>query len=60
MFEWLQQLLLPAQVPTVTQSLVTLMLAIGFGVFLGRIRLGKIILGVAGVMFAGLVLGDFG
>ncbi len=60
MFEWLQQLLLPAQVPTVTQSLVTLMLAIGFGVFLGRIRLGKITLGVAGVMFAGLLLGHFG
>ncbi len=60
MFEWLQQLLLPAQIPTVTQSLVTLMLAIGFGVFLGRIRLGKITLGVAGVMFAGLLLGHFG
>lgn len=60
MFDWLRLLLLPAENPTVTQSLVAIMLAIGAGVLLGRLRIGKITFGVAAVMFAGLLLGHFG
>lgn len=60
MFDWLNVLLLPADDPTVTQSIVAIMLAIGIGVLLGRLRWGKISFGVAAVMFAGLFLGHFG
>ncbi|KIA84413.1 hypothetical protein OA84_02470 [Kaistella solincola] len=60
MFDWLNTLFLPAENPTVTQSIVVLMLAIGTGVFFGRLKLGKISFGVSAVMFIGLILGHFG
>ncbi len=60
MFDWLNTLFLPAENPTVTQSIVVLMLAIGTGVFFGRMKLGKISFGVSAVMFTGLILGHFG
>lgn len=58
--EWLKTLLFPTEDPTVIQSLVTIMLAIGSGVFFGRLKLGKITFGVSAVMFTGLLLGHFG
>lgn len=60
MFDWLQKLLLPVEDPNITQSLISIMLAIGIGVFLGRLKLGKITFGVSAVMFAGLFLGHLG
>lgn len=58
--EWLKTLLFPAENPTVIQSLITIMLAIGTGIFFGRIKLGKITFGVSAVMFTGLLLGHYG
>lgn len=60
MFEWLKTLLFPTDDPSVIQSLVTIMLAIGTGVFFGRLKMGKITFGVSAVMFTGLILGHFG
>jgi len=60
MFDWLHTLLLPAENPTVAQSMISIMLAIGAGVFFGRLRLGKITFGVSAVMFTGLILGHLG
>ncbi|MCZ2082992.1 MAG: hypothetical protein LC112_01880, partial [Flavobacteriales bacterium] len=60
MFDWLKLLLLPGEVPTVTQSIVAIMLAIGTGVFFGRLKMGKITFGVSAVMFTGLILGHLG
>ena len=60
MFDWLKALLLPVENPTVTQSIVVIMLAVGSGIFFGRLKLGKITFGVSAVMFTGLVLGHFG
>lgn len=60
MFDWLKVLLLPGEMPTVTQSIVAIMLAIGTGIFFGRLKLGKITFGVSAVMFTGLLLGHFG
>ncbi|WP_447951486.1 putative transporter [Chryseobacterium koreense] len=60
MFDWLKILLLPVENPTVTQSIVAIMLAIGTGIFFGRLKLGKITFGVSAVMFTGLLLGHFG
>ena len=58
--EWLKTLLFPTEDPSVIQSLVTIMLAIGTGVFFGRLKMGKITFGVSAVMFTGLILGHFG
>ncbi|MBP7357059.1 MAG: putative transporter [Cloacibacterium sp.] len=60
MFEWLKTLLFSTEDPSVIQSLVTIMLAIGTGVFFGRLKMGKITFGVSAVMFTGLILGHFG
>lgn len=60
MFDWLKTLLLPAENPTVTQSIVVMMLAVGSGIFFGRLKIGKITFGVSAVMFTGLLLGHFG
>ena len=58
--EWLKTLLFPTENPTVIQSMITIMLAIGTGVFFGRLKMGKITFGVSAVMFTGLILGHFG
>lgn len=60
MFDWLHNLLLPVENPGVIQSLIVMMLAIGTGIFFGRIRIAKVSLGVSAVMFTGLLLGHFG
>jgi len=60
MFEWFYRLFLPTESPDVTQSLITIMMAIGAGVFMGRLRVGKVSLGVSAVMFTGLLLGHLG
>lgn len=58
--EWIETLLKPAEHPNMIQSLVAVMLAIGLGVLVGRWRIGKVSLGVAAVMFTGLLLGHYG
>ena len=58
--EWHKSLLFPTENPTVIQSMITIMLAIGSGVFFGRLKMGKITFGVSAVMFTGLILGHFG
>ncbi len=60
MLDWLKVLLMPVENPTVTNSIVAIMLAISTGIFFGRLKLGKITFGVSAVMFTGLVLGHFG
>lgn len=60
MFDWLHALLLPAETPNITQSIVVIILAVGTGIFFGRLKLGKITFGVSAVMFTGLILGHFG
>ncbi len=60
MFEWFYKLFVPTENPDITQSLVVVMIIIGIGVFVGRLKIGKVSLGVSAVMFAGLFLGHFG
>lgn len=60
MFEWFYKLFVPTENPDITQSLVVVMMVIGIGVFIGRLRIGKISLGVSAVMFSGLFLGHYG
>lgn len=60
MLEWLYQLLLPIEKPSVIQSIVTILLTTGLGIFIGRLKLGKITFGVSAVMFVGLILGHYG
>lgn len=60
MLDWLKNLLLPVEHPNVTQSIVVIMLAIGTGIFAGRLKIGKITFGVSAVMFTGLLLGHLG
>lgn len=60
MFDWLITLLSPTENPTLAQSLITMMLTIGTGVFVGRLKIGKVTFGVSAVMFTGLLLGHLG
>ena len=60
MFDWLITLLSPTESPTLAQSLITMMLTIGTGVFVGRLKIGKVTFGVSAVMFTGLLLGHLG
>jgi len=60
MFEWLNTLITPNPNPDITQSLIVLLVAISIGFFVGRLRIGSISLGVAAVMFVGLLLGHYG
>ena len=60
MLDWLKHLFIPADNPDISQSLIAILLTIGLGVLLGRIRFRKIALGVSGVMFSGLILGHLG
>lgn len=60
MFEWFYRLFMPTPNPDVTQSLVTIMIAVSGGVLLGRLKFFKISLGVSAVMFVGLLIGHYG
>lgn len=60
MFDWFRNLFLPAVDPDITQSIIAMLLTIGLGVFVGRIKVGKVSLGVASVMFVGILLGHIG
>ncbi|MXV38797.1 putative transporter [Flavobacteriaceae bacterium Ap0902] len=58
--DWIESLLLPTETPNMVQSLMVIMLAISSGAFVGRMKVGKVSLGVAAIMFTGLILGHYG
>lgn len=60
MFEWFKILFTPTEEPEMAQSLIVLFLAISIGFFAGRLKIGKVSLGVSAVMFVGLFLGHLG
>lgn len=60
MFDWLYSLISPTENPDITQSIVVLSIATSVGFFVGAIKIKKVSLGVAGVMFVGLFLGHYG
>ena len=60
MFDWFKNLFYPTISPDITQSLVALLITIGLGVFIGKMRLKRVSLGVSAVMFVGIFMGHFG
>jgi len=60
MFDWFKNLFYPMISPDITQSLVALLITIGLGVFIGKMRLKRVSLGVSAVMFVGIFMGHFG
>lgn len=60
MLDWFYKLFSPNNNPDITQSIIVLMMAISIGFFVGRLKFKSVTLGVAAVMFAGLVLGHYG
>ncbi len=57
MFEFLKQLFTPSAGPETIQSIVLISLAIAIGVLVGRVKIGGVSLGAAGVLFVGLAIG---
>ncbi|MCB0647922.1 MAG: putative transporter [Saprospiraceae bacterium] len=60
MISELLKLFRPTSTPDVGQSLILLILTIAFGIFIGRIKIKKVSLGIAAVMFSGLLFGHLG
>lgn len=60
MISELLKLFSPNANPEIGQSLILVMLTIALGIFLGRIKIGKVSLGIAAVMFSGLLFGHLG
>lgn len=60
MFESIKNLLSPTHTPDVAQSLVVVLVAISLGIFIGRLRIKGVSLGISAVMFSGLLLGHYG
>jgi putative transport protein len=58
--DWLQKLLLPSAEPGIAASLVQVFFVMAMGILLGKLRIGKISLGIAGVLFAGILIGHLG
>ncbi len=59
MFNFLKELLTPSAEPTTVQSILLIAAAIAGGVLLGRLKIARVGLGAAGVLFVGLLLGHF-
>lgn len=59
MFDFLKDLLMPNAEPNPVQSVIVIAMAIAGGVLLGRIKIAKVSIGAAGVLFAGILLGHF-
>jgi putative transport protein len=60
MFDWFSDLIRPSATPTALQSLLLVFATMAIGIVIGKVKIRKISLGVAGVMFAGIVLGHMG
>lgn len=60
MFDFLKTLLLPVESPTSAQTVIVICLATALGVLAGKIKVAKVSIGVAGVLFAGIFLGHTG
>ncbi len=57
MIDWLENLVI---VPSAGQSVFVICLTAFLGLLLGRLRIGGVGVGIAGVLFAGLAFGHFG
>lgn len=60
MFSNIEKLLLPTTEPDIAQSLMVVLFAISLGIFLGRLKIKNVSLGISAVMFSGLLLGHYG
>ncbi|MBK9735743.1 MAG: putative transporter [Saprospiraceae bacterium] len=60
MFDWFKTLFSPTLAPDISQSMIAILLTIGVGVFVGRMKVGSVSLGVSAVMFIGLLFGHLG
>lgn len=60
MFSWFYELFSPTTLPSVTQSIIVILLAISIGFFIGKLKIFNVSLGVAAVLFIGIILGHYG
>ncbi len=60
MLDFLKTLLLPGAEPGTTQTVMAVGLAITLGILLGKVKIASVSIGVAGVLFAGILLGHLG
>ncbi|MEP7128858.1 MAG: putative transporter [Chitinophagales bacterium] len=58
--DWLLSLIQPTDQPGIAGSLLLIFLVMSAGIALGKIRIKKVSLGLAGVLFAGIIMGHFG
>lgn len=58
--DWVSQLMMPTDNPGTAASLLLVFLVMAAGIGLGKIRIGGVSFGIAGVMFAGILAGHFG
>jgi len=60
MIETILTLIKPTDHPSVTQSLIVVMLVVAVGIFMGNLKIRKISFGMSAIMFSGLILGHYG
>jgi putative transport protein len=60
MFDFLKTLILPVAEPTSAQTVIVIGLATALGILIGKIKIARVSIGVAGVLFAGIILGHLG
>ncbi|MBK9730071.1 MAG: putative transporter [Chitinophagaceae bacterium] len=58
--DWLLSLIQPTDQPGIAGSLLLIFLVMSAGIALGKITIKKVSLGLAGVLFAGIIMGHFG
>lgn len=58
--DWLLSLIKPADQPGIAASILLMALVIASGIALGKLRIKKVSLGIAGVLFSGIVMGHLG
>ncbi|HAQ38594.1 MAG TPA: putative transporter [Saprospirales bacterium] len=60
MIDTILTLIKPTDHPSVTQSLIVVMLVVAVGIFMGNLKIRKISFGMSAIMFSGLILGHYG
>lgn len=58
--EWLLSLITPAEQPGIPGSLLLIAMVMAAGIALGKLKIRKVSLGIAGVLFAGIIMGHLG
>jgi putative transport protein len=58
--QWVEQIFLPQEHPGIAASMVLIFMVLFLGIFMGKLKIMKVSLGISGIVFVGILSGHLG